>query len=149
MERILVLNGPNLNLLGERDPDHYGSKTLDKINDDMAHFAARLSVELVFLQSNHEGDIIDMIHAERKSCQGIIINPGALTHYSYAIRDALETVDIPTVEVHLSDIYAREEWRRVSVISPVAWKSIVGKRPAGYTQALRELVEYLRSATKQ
>jgi len=144
VERILVLNGPNLNLLGERDPEHYGSRTLDEINGDMAYLAARLSVELVFLQSNHEGDIIDMIHSERKSCQGIIINPGALTHYSYAIRDALETVGVPTVEVHLSDIHAREDWRRTSVISPVAWRSIVGKGPAGYTEALEELVGYIR-----
>jgi len=149
MDRILVLNGPNLNLLGERDPEHYGSKTLEEINSGLASQAAEMAVDIAFFQSNHEGDLIDRIHAERATCRGIIINPGALTHYSYAIRDALETVDLPTVEVHLSDIYAREDWRRVSVISPVAWKSIVGKGPAGYTQALRELVEYLRSAPTQ
>ena len=145
MERIIVLNGPNLNLLGERDPGHYGSKTLDDINSGIASLAAELSVEVAFFQSNHEGDLIDRIHAERNSCDGIIINPGALTHYSYAIRDALDAVRIPVVEVHLSDIYSREEWRRTSVIEPVVWLSIVGKGPDGYLEALRRLVEHLRS----
>jgi len=126
VERIIVLNGPNLNLLGERDPGHYGSKTLDDINSGIASLAAELSVEVVFFQSNHEGDLIDRIHAERNSCDGIIINPGALTHYSYAIRDALDAVRIPVVEVHLSDIYSREEWRRTSVIEPVVWLSRFG-----------------------
>jgi 3-dehydroquinate dehydratase-2 len=145
MERILVLNGPNLNLLGERDPGHYGRKTLDDINSDITALAAELSAEVIFLQSNHEGDLIDRIHAERKSCDGIIINPGALTHYSYAIHDALEAVGIPVVEVHLSDIYSREEWRRSSVIEPVVWLSVVGKGPEGYLEALRRLVEHLRT----
>jgi 3-dehydroquinate dehydratase-2 len=145
VERIIVLNGPNLNLLGERDPGHYGSKTLDDINSGIASLAAELSVEVAFFQSNHEGDLIDRIHAERNSCDGIIINPGALTHYSYAIRDALDAVRIPVVEVHLSDIYSREEWRRTSVIEPVVWLSIVGKGPDGYLEALRRLVEHLRS----
>ena len=146
MERIIVLNGPNLNLLGERDPGHYGSKTLDDINSGIASLAADLSVEVAFFQSNHEGDLIDRIHAERNSCDGIIINPGALTHYSYAIRDALDAVRTPVVEVHLSDIYSREEWRRTSVIEPVAWLSIVGKGPDGYLEALRRLVEQLRAS---
>ena len=145
MERILVLNGPNLNLLGERDPEQYGDRTLDDINSDIAALARELSVEVAFFQSNHEGYLIDRIHAERGSCHGIIINPGALTHYSYAIRDALEAVNIPTVEVHLSDIHAREEWRRNSVIQPVAWVSIIGKGPAGYIEALTRLVEHIRS----
>ncbi len=149
MERIIVLNGPNLNLLGERDPGHYGSKTLDDINSGIASLAAELSVEVVFFQSNHEGDLIDRIHAERNSCDGIIINPGALTHYSYAIRDALDAVRIPVVEVHLSDIYSREEWRRTSVIAPVVWLSIVGKGPDGYLEALKKLVEHLRAPKKE
>ena len=140
----MVLNGPNLNLLGERDPEHYGAKTLDEINADISSLAKELSVEVTFFQSNHEGDLIDMIHAGRGSCEGIIINPGALTHYSYAIRDALEAVGIPTVEVHLSDIHTREEWRRNSVIQPVAWVSIMGKGPAGYLEALTSLVEHIR-----
>lgn len=144
MDRILVLNGPNLNLLGERDPGHYGTKTLDEINMELESVAAELGVEVVFFQSNHEGDLIDLIHAERRSCRGILINPGALTHYSYAIRDALEAVGLPTVEVHLSDIRNREEWRRTSVIEPVAWKTITGKGPAGYQEALRELAAHIR-----
>lgn len=146
MERIIVLNGPNLNLLGERDPGHYGSKTLDDINSGIASLAADLSVEVAFFQSNHEGDLIDRIHAERNSCDGIIINPGALTHYSYAIRDALDAVRIPVVEVHLSDIYSREEWRRTSVIEPVVLLSIAGKGPDGYLEALKKLVEHLRAS---
>jgi len=149
VERIIVLNGPNLNLLGERDPGHYGSKTLDDINSGIASLAAELSVEVVFFQSNHEGDLIDRIHAERNSCDGIIINPGALTHYSYAIRDALDAVRIPVVEVHLSDIYSREEWRRTSVIEPVVWLSIAGKGPDGYLEALKKLVEHLRAPKKE
>ena len=144
-----MLNGPNLNLLGERDPGHYGSKTLDDINSGIASLAADLSVEVAFFQSNHEGDLIDRIHAERNSCDGIIINPGALTHYSYAIHDALDAVCIPTVEVHLSDIYSREEWRRSSVIAPAVWLSIVGKGPGGYLEALKKLVEHLRAPKKE
>jgi 3-dehydroquinate dehydratase II len=145
LERIIVLNGPNLNLLGERDPEHYGSMTLEDINSEMASLAAQLSVEVVFFQSNHEGDLIDKIHAERDSCAGIIINPGALTHYSYAIHDALDAVRAPAVEVHLSDIHSREEWRRISVIEPVVLFSVSGKGPGGYLEALKRLVEHLRS----
>ena len=144
MERILVLNGPNLNLLGERDPEHYGHKTLDEINGELYEAAARLEVEIGFYQSNHEGDLIDRIHAERHVCDGIIINPGALTHYSYAPRDALEAVSLPVVEVHLSNIYEREEWRRVSVISEIAFRAVTGEGPAGYIQALEALVAHLR-----
>ena len=146
MERILIINGPNLNLLGERDPAHYGSKTLDEINKGLLILAFELEVEVVFYQSNHEGDIIDMIHEERKACQGIIINPGALTHYSYSIRDALEAVALPAFEVHLSDISSREEWRRESVISPVAWKTISGQGPEGYLEALRDLDAHIRGS---
>lgn len=144
MERILVLNGPNLNLLGERDPGHYGTTTLEELNRDISSLAAELGVEVVFFQSNHEGDLIDRIQDERNSSQGLIINPGALTHYSYAIRDAIEAAGLPAVEVHLSDIRAREEWRRTSVIEPVVWLSVVGKGPGGYLEALRELVAHLR-----
>lgn len=142
--RILVLNGPNLNLLGERDPGHYGSKTLEQINNDLEKLASELGVELVCRQSNHEGILIDLIHENRKRCRGLIINPGALTHYSYSLHDAIETVKLPTVEVHLSDIGSREQWRRNSVITPVAWKTIAGKGPEGYLEALRELVAHLR-----
>jgi len=140
MKRILVLNGPNLNLLGERDPSHYGTKSLAEIEKDLAMTALKLQIEIVCYQSNHEGSLIDKIHEERKHCQGIIINPGALTHYSYALRDALDAVQIPVIEVHISDIDTREEWRRRSVIADVAWKRIVGRGPQGYVEALEEFV---------
>jgi 3-dehydroquinate dehydratase II len=141
--RIIVINGPNLNLLGERDPGIYGSRTLDEINADITHRARDLNVQIVFFQSNHEGALIDRLHAERKEADGVIINPGALTHYSYSLRDAIEAVSLPTVEVHLSDISKREEFRRVSVISPVAWKTIMGKGPGGYIEALDALAAHL------
>ena len=143
MLRILVINGPNLNLLGEREVAVYGSRSLDEINMDIATRAREMHVQVVFFQSNHEGDLIDRIHAERKEADGIIINPGALTHYSYSLRDALEAVDPPAVEVHISDIDSREEFRRVSVIRPVVWKTIMGKGPQGYISALESLVQHL------
>jgi 3-dehydroquinate dehydratase-2 len=144
LERILVLNGPNLNLLGERDPLHYGTDTLDKIDNGLFRLGLQLGADIVCYQSNHEGSLIDKIHEERRLAKGIIINPGALTHYSYALRDALEAVAIPFVEVHLSDINAREKWRSLSVTSDIAWKVIIGKGPDGYFEALKELITYLR-----
>ena len=141
--RILVINGPNLNLLGERETETYGTKTLDEINAEMSRFALKLGVELEFFQSNHEGDLIDKIHSERKTVDGIIINPGALTHYSYALHDALKAVKLPVVEVHISDISKREPWRRHSVISPVAIKVISGKGTNGYLEALEVMVRHL------
>lgn len=143
MIRILVLNGPNLNLLGERDPSVYGSTTLDELNELIAERARELNAQVVFFQSNHEGALIDRIHAERTQADGIIINPGALTHYSFSLRDAIEAVPTPVVEVHLSDISKREEFRRVSVISPVAWKTVMGKGTDGYLEALDALVAHL------
>jgi 3-dehydroquinate dehydratase-2 len=143
MLRILVMNGPNLNLLGERDTRLYGDRTLDDINADMAARARELGAQVIFFQSNHEGALIDKIHAERRTADGIIINPGALTHYSYSLRDALEAVEPPAVEVHISDIGKREEFRRLSVITPVAWKTIMGKGPEGYIEALEALVKHL------
>ncbi len=143
MLRILVMNGPNLNLLGERDTKLYGDRTLDDINADMAARARELGAQVIFFQSNHEGALIDKIHAERRTADGIIINPGALTHYSYSLRDALEAVEPPAVEVHISDIGKREEFRRLSVITPVAWKTIMGKGPEGYIEALEALVKHL------
>ncbi len=143
MLRILVMNGPNLNLLGERDTKLYGDRTLDDINADIAARARELAAQVIFFQSNHEGALIDKIHAERRTADGIIINPGALTHYSYSLRDALEAVEPPAVEVHISDISKREEFRRLSVITPVAWKTIMGKGPEGYVEALEALVKHL------
>lgn len=143
MKTILVLNGPNLNLLGERDSVHYGTQTMGEINEALKQRAEELGVKLGFFQSNHEGDLIDRLHEARHEVDGIIINPGALTHYSYALRDAIEAVGLPTVEVHLSDIASREEFRRVSVISPVASKVITGKGGIGYLEALDFLVAEL------
>jgi len=143
MLRILVINGPNLNLLGERDTRLYGEATLDDVNAGIAARARELGVQVIFFQSNHEGALIDKIHAERRSADGIIINPGALTHYSYSLRDALEAVEPPAVEVHISDISKREEFRRVSVVTPVAWKTVMGKGTDGYIEALEALVAHL------
>jgi 3-dehydroquinate dehydratase II len=143
MLRILVINGPNLNLLGERDTRLYGEATLDDVNAGIAARARELGVQVIFFQSNHEGALIDKIHAERRSADGIIINPGALTHYSYSLRDALEAVEPPAVEVHISDISKREEFRRTSVVTDVAWKTVMGKGTEGYIEALEELVEHL------
>lgn len=143
MLRILVINGPNLNLLGERDTRLYGEATLDDVNAGIAARARELGVQVIFFQSNHEGALIDKLHAERRSADGIIINPGALTHYSYSLRDALEAVEPPAVEVHISDISKREEFRRVSVVTPVAWKTVMGKGTDGYIEALEALVEHL------
>lgn len=117
--RILVVNGPNLNLLGKRKPEIYGTETLGEIMDALSVFLAGKDCEMETFQSNCEGAIIDRIHEAMGNTDGIIINPGAYTHYSYAIRDAIEAVSIPTVEVHLSDIHGREPFRAVSVIEPV------------------------------
>jgi 3-dehydroquinate dehydratase II len=143
-ERIVVINGPNLNLLGERDPDQYGSCTLQEINGMMTETAVRLGVEIAFFQSNHEGDLIDILHDERRKAAGFIMNPGALTHYSYALRDAIDAVVSPVAEVHISDIGSREEWRRVSVIREVVMFSISGEGPQGYVRALERIVENIR-----
>ena len=143
--RILVLNGPNLNLLGERDPAIYGPTTLEGLELQITLEGERLGAEVVCFQSNHEGTLIDLVHEHRHTCDGLIINPGALTHYSYALHDALEAVSLPTVEVHISDISKREEWRRRSVISDAAWKTIMGKGIEGYLIALRELVGHLEA----
>lgn len=141
--RILVINGPNLNMLGKRDSKYYGSETLEDICIKVHVRATKLGVETDFVQSNHEGDIIDYLQKKSSKAHGIIINPGALTHYSYALRDALIDTCLPVVEVHLSDISKREKWRRHSVIADIAIKSIMGKRGLGYLEALESLVKYL------
>lgn len=128
--KILVLNGPNLNLIGIRKPEIYGRKTLDEIMGELCAYLDERGVQAEVFQSNHEGALIDRIHAALGSIDGIIFNPGAFTHYSYALRDAIEAVDIPTVEVHLSDIHNRESFRAISVIEPVciAQVSALGER---------------------
>lgn len=142
---LLVLNGPNLNLLGTREPHVYGSVTLADIDRSLKLEAQKLQVDLSCLQSNFEGQLIEAIHSARESFQGIIINAGAYTHTSIAIRDALSAVKIPIVEVHLSNIYQREEFRHHSYIAPVAIGQISGFGADSYLLGLQALVNYLRN----
>jgi 3-dehydroquinate dehydratase-2 len=139
-ERVLLLvNGPNLNLLGTRQPEVYGATTLAEIEAAVSALAAQFGLAVRAVQSNHEGALIDAIHAARGECAGIIINPGAYSHTSIAIRDALSSVDLPVVEVHLSNIHAREQFRHHSFVSAVAEVVIAGAGPAGYEYAVRHL----------
>lgn len=141
--KILVINGPNLNMLGKRDNEIYGGKTLPGINSLLKKEGRKLEVEIDFFQSNSEGALIDFIQQESDSADGIIINPGALTHYGFSLRDALADSELPIIEVHLSNIYAREEWRSKSVIAPVAKGQISGQGWRGYIIALQTLVASL------
>ena len=143
--KIVVIHGPNLNLLGEREPDVYGKTTLEGLNQKIKTLCDELSVRVRFFQSNHEGDLIDYIHNFRKSADGIIINPGAFTHYSYALRDAISGVALPTVEVHLSDIHNREEFRKISVIKPVCIHQFFGAGVESYLDGVRYLVRHIQS----
>ena len=140
MKKILVLNGPNLNLLGVREPDVYGTVTLADIEREVTEYAAERGASVDCFQSNHEGALIDKLHEARGAYDGIVYNPGAHTHYSYALRDAVSSIDVPTVEVHLSDISAREEFRRISVIAPVCVEQIKGKGKEGYKEAVDVLL---------
>ena len=138
--RVLIVNGPNLNLLGTRRPDVYGQTTLGDLEELCRQWGAELGCTVTVFQSNHEGAIIDRLHEAIGRFDGIIINPGALTHYSYAIHDAIEAVAIDTVEVHISDISAREEWRAKSVVAPACRATISGEGVAGYRRAIEVLV---------
>lgn len=142
MRRILFVHGPNLNLLGEREPEIYGRLSLEEINNQLAAFAERCQVEPLFFQSNHEGHIIDFLHEHRHDAQGLVINAGALTHYSYALSDAITAVQLPAVEVHLSDIHRREPFRRISVIREVCLAQISGLGVESYRRGLEVLLGF-------
>ncbi len=136
--RIVIINGPNLNLIGTRSPEIYGSTSLEELNGACRSWAADAGTSVDTYQSNHEGDLIDRLHAARDA-DGVVINPGAFTHYSYAIRDAIEAIRIPTVEVHISNVRDRESWRWISVVSDVCVATIFGRGITGYRDAIRHL----------
>lgn len=139
--KLLVIHGPNLGLTGRREPEKYGTETLDEINGQIEAFAASLGVQVGIMQTNHEGDIVDAIGYAEGSYDGIVLNAGAYTHYSYAIRDAIAAVSVPVIEVHMTNVFSREEFRRESVLSPVCRGVICGFGKRSYLLALRELTE--------
>jgi 3-dehydroquinate dehydratase-2 len=143
--RVLVLNGPNLNLLGQREPDVYGKTTLAQIDASLIALGRELQIEVECLQSNHEGELVDAIQAAPERFDGIVINAGAYTHTSVALRDAFGGVGIPFVEVHISNVYAREEFRHHSLLSSLAVGVVVGFGPTSYVLGLRGIVDRLRS----
>ena len=140
---ILLINGPNLNLLGTREPEIYGTDTLEELMMWVETNPISSGHSFKFYQSNHEGGIIDTIQDERHWAHGLLINPAAFTHYSYAIRDTISAINIPTVEVHLSDIHNREEFRQISVISPVCIEQVIGFGKDSYIKGLELLLKYL------
>lgn len=141
--KFLVINGPNLNMLGIREPSIYGNFTYPMLCDFIQKKAEAMNIETSFYQSNHEGDIIDKIHEAYQKFDGIVINPGAFTHYSYAILDALKAVAVPTAEVHISDVNEREEFRKISVVRPACCVTISGRGYDGYIDAMADLAEII------
>jgi 3-dehydroquinate dehydratase-2 len=139
--QVVVLNGANLNAIGDRDPALYGGISYSELETRIYGWGRELGCSVRCLQTNSEGQFIDWCHEARRYAEGVIVNPGAWTHYSYAIRDAIELFAVPLVEVHLSDIEQREEWRRVSVIADVVTKRVIGKGPDGYREALEFLMD--------
>ena len=142
--KILILHGPNLNLLGTREPEVYGSMTLDDINKKMIELGKELGVEIKCIQSNHEGALIDALHDARMWANGVVFNPGGYTHISVALRDAISAIQIPVIEVHLSNVYAREEFRHVSMISAVCKGKVVGFGWRSYELGLRGLIDIIK-----
>ena len=141
MKKILIINGPNLNLLGKREEEIYGTISFDEILEDLKEAAVKNNAGLDYFQSNHEGEIIDRMHQAIGNIDNIIFNPGALTHYSYSIHDAIKAIKIPTIEVHISNIYGRDNWRSKSVISPAATGIISGFGLRGYIMALNLILK--------
>ncbi len=142
MKKILVINGPNLNLLGEREPGIYGGDNYETLCEKLMDKADELSVKCEVFQSNHEGAMIDKLHSARAEFDGIVLNAGAFTHYSYAVRDAIAAIKIPVIEVHISNVFAREDFRKTSVIAPVCKGSISGLGFGSYFLAMEALVNY-------
>jgi 3-dehydroquinate dehydratase-2 len=141
--RIEVMHGVNLDMLGKREPEHYGTLTLDEIEREIAAFASELGVETRFFRSNFEGEYVEHLHSLRELVDGVILNPGAWTHYAWAIHDALACTALPAVEVHLSDVKAREPWRQLSVIEDLCIASVSGRGVEGYRLALKRLRDEL------
>lgn len=141
--RVEVLHGVNLDMLGRRPAEHYGDLTLDTLELEIKRFARELRLEVRFFQTNSEAEFVEYLHRAERLADGLVLNPGAWTHYSWAIRDALEIAGLPAVEVHLSDLEAREEWRRVSVLDGLVLRKVAGRGPEGYRDALAALAEEL------
>ena len=142
---ILLLSGPNLNLLGEREPETYGQETLEEHVEMSVTSAAKIGLQLEHFQSNHEGELIDAIHAARERCSGIIINPGAFTHYAWAIHDALATFEGPVIELHISNPASREPWRHTSVVAPVSSGTVAGFGAQGYEIAINAMAGMVKN----
>ena len=146
--KILVLHGPNLNLFGRREPHIYGNTTLDEINDKLQALARELKVELVILQSNHEGALVDLFHKHMDDAAGAILNPGGLTQYSVSLHDCIKAMPFPVIEVHMSNLHAREEWRTHSIISPAVKGTVQGFGWRSYLAALRLAAELAQEKKK-
>lgn len=144
--KFLLMNGPNLNMLGVREPEVYGRETLAGIEAEVVAYGAERGVEVECFQSNHEGALVDKLHEAHVAYDGVVYNPGAHTHYSYALRDAVGSISTPVVEVHLSDINAREPFRAISVIEPVCIAQIKGRGKQGYKDAIDVLIDHLGRA---
>jgi len=147
-EKILVLHGPNLNLLGTREPHIYGKLTLEQLNERLRTLAAKVQVQLVIVQSNHEGVLVDTLHKHMGEVAGAILNPAGLTQFGVSLHDAIKTMPFPVIEVHISNRHAREEWRGHSIISPAVKGTVEGLGWRSYTAALRTLVEIVREPKK-